>query len=66
MSLYVNMKLFEKQLSRMLLNFALTAIFILAVSSVMLLHDVSARAGDVLMGIAVFPIGCILLLPFDG
>ena len=34
-----------------------TVIFILAVSSAVLLHDVSARAGDVSMGITVFPIG---------
>ena len=34
-----------------------TAIFILVVSSAVLLHDVSARACDVSMGIAVFPIG---------
>ena len=33
-----------------------TAIFILVVSSIVLLHDVSARADDVSMGIAVFPI----------
>ena len=34
-----------------------TTIFILVVSSAVLLHDVSARAGDVSMGIAVFPVG---------
>ena len=34
-----------------------TAIVTLVVSSEVLLQDVSARAGDVLMGIAVFPIG---------
>ena len=33
------------------------AIFILVVSSAALLHDVSAHAGDVSMGIAVFPTG---------
>ena len=32
-------------------------IFILVVSSAMLLRDVSARACDVSMGISVFPIG---------
>ena len=36
---------------------ASTAIFILVVSSAVLLDDVSACAGDVSMGIAVFPIG---------
>ena len=36
-----------------------TAIFIMVVSPVVLAHDVSARAGDVSMGIAVFPIGWI-------
>ena len=39
----------------------ITAIFILVVSSSVLLHDVSARAGDASMGIAVFPIGWIML-----
>ena len=34
-----------------------TAIFILVVSSTVLLDYVSARAGDVSIGIAVFPIG---------
>ena len=34
-----------------------SAIFKLVVSSAVLLHDVSARAGDVSMGIAVFSIG---------
>ena len=33
------------------------AIFILVVSSAVLLYDMSARVGDVSMGIAVFPIG---------
>ena len=42
-----------------------TAIFILVVSSAVVLHDVSARAGEVSMGIATFPIGQILLLPFE-
>ena len=42
----------------------LTAIFILVVSSAVILHYMSARAGDVSMGIAVFPNGRILLLPF--
>ena len=40
-------------------------IFILVVSPAVLLHDVSARAGDVSLGIAVFLIGRILLLPFE-
>ena len=31
----------------------------------MLVHDVSARAGDVSMGIAVFPIGWIYSRPFE-
>ena len=35
------------------------------VSSTVLLHDVSARAGDMSMGIAVFPTGWVLLLPFE-
>ena len=34
-----------------------TAIFIMVVSPAVLAHDVSARAGDVSMRIAVFPIG---------
>ena len=34
-----------------------TAIFTLVVSSAVLLHDVSARAGDVSVGIADFSIG---------
>ena len=42
-----------------------TAIFILVVSSAVLLHDVSARAGDVSMEITVFPIGWILSLQFE-
>ena len=40
-------------------------IFILVVSSAVFVHDVSARAGHVSMGIAVFRIGRILLLPFE-
>ena len=36
-----------------------TAIFIMVVSPAVLAHDVSARAGDVSMGITVFPIGWI-------
>ena len=36
-----------------------TAIFIMVVSPTVLAHDMSARAGDVSMGIAVFPIGWI-------
>ena len=39
------------------LRFGSTAIFTLVVSSAVLLDDVSARAGDVSMGIAVVPIG---------
>ena len=42
-----------------------TAIFILVVSSAVLLHDVSARAADVSMGISVFLIGWILLLQLE-
>ena len=38
-------------------NWLFTAIFIMVVSPAVLVHDVSARAGDVSMGIAVFPIG---------
>ena len=34
-----------------------TAIFILVHSSAVLLHDVSARAADMSIGIAIFPIG---------
>ena len=39
----------------------ITAIFIFVVSLAVLLHDVSARAGEVSMGIAVFPNGWIML-----
>ena len=42
-----------------------TVVFILAVSSAVLVHDVSARAADVSMGTAFFFIGWILLLPFE-
>ena len=41
-----------------------TAIFIMVVSPAVLAPDVSARAGDVSTGIAVFPIGWIYLWPF--
>ena len=36
-----------------------TANFLMVVSPAVLVHDVSARAGDMSMGIAVFPIGWI-------
>ena len=36
-----------------------TANFLMVVSPAVLAHDVSARAGDVSMGISVFPIGWI-------
>ena len=36
-----------------------TANFLMVVIPAVLAHDVSARAGDVSMGIAVFPIGWI-------
>ena len=36
-----------------------TANFLMVVSPAVLAHDVSARASDVSMGIAVFPIGWI-------
>ena len=42
-----------------------TANFLMVVSPAVLAHDVSARAGDVSMGIAVFPIGWIYLGPFE-
>ena len=42
-----------------------TAIFILAVSSAVLVHDVSTSDDDVSMMIAVFLIGWILLMPFE-
>ena len=42
-----------------------TAIFIMVVTPAVLTHDVSARAGDVSMGIAVFPIGWIYSEPFE-
>ena len=42
-----------------------TAVFIMAVSPAVLAHDTSACAGDVSMGIAVFPIGWIYLGPFE-
>ena len=37
----------------------ITANFLMVVSPAVLAHDVSARAGDVSMGIAVYPIGWI-------
>ena len=36
-----------------------TANFLMLVSPAVVAHDVSARAGDVSMGIAVFPVGWI-------
>ena len=42
-----------------------TAIFVMVVSPAVLTHDMSARAGDVLMGIAVFPIGWIYSGSFE-
>ena len=40
-------------------HFLVTANFLMVVIPAVLAHDVSARAGDVSMGIAVFPIGWI-------
>ena len=37
----------------------------MVVSPAVLPHDVSARAGDVSMGITVFPIGWIYSVPFE-
>ena len=37
----------------------------MVVSSAVLYHDLSARAGDVSVGVAVFPIGWISSLPFE-
>ena len=37
----------------------------MVVSPAVLVYDVSARAGDVSMGIAVFPIGWIYSGPFE-
>ena len=45
-----------KDRKHMFANTFFTAIFTLVVRSAVLLHDVSARAGDVSMRIAVFPI----------
>ena len=42
-----------------------TANFLMVVSPAVLAHDVSARASDVSMGIAVFPIGWIYSGPFE-
>ena len=42
-----------------------TAIFIMVVSSAVLDHGVSTRAGDVSMGIAVFPVGWTSSQPFE-
>ena len=45
--------------------FPCTANFLMAVSPAVLAHDVLARAGDVSMEIAVFPIGWIYSGPFE-
>ena len=37
----------------------------MVVSPAVLVHDVSARAGDVSIGIAVFPIGWFFSGPFE-
>ena len=42
-----------------------TANFLMVVSPAVLAHDVSARAGDLSMGITVFLIGWIYLGPFE-
>ena len=42
-----------------------TAIFIMVVSLAVLAHDVSACAGDVLIGITIFPIGWIFSQQFE-
>ena len=42
-----------------------TAVFIMVVSPAVLAHDVSVRAGDVSMGIAVFPVCRIYSKPFE-
>ena len=42
-----------------------TANFLMVVSPAVLAYDVSARAGDVSMGIAVFPNGWIYSRPFE-
>ena len=42
-----------------------TANFLMVVSPAVLAHDVSARASDVSMGIAIFPIGWIYSGPFE-
>ena len=42
-----------------------TANFLMVVSPTVLAHDVSARANDVSMGIAVIPIGWIYSGPFE-
>ena len=46
-------------------NHKFTANFLMVVSPAVLAHDVSARASDVSMGIAVFPIGWIYSGPFE-
>ena len=45
--------------------FTNTANFLMVVSPAVLAHDVSARASDVSMGIAVFPIGWIYSGSFE-
>ena len=47
------------------LTYSDKANFLMVVSPAVLAHDVSARAGDVAMGIAVFPIGWIYSRPFE-
>ena len=42
-----------------------TAIFIMVVSPAVLAHDAPARAGDVSMGVAVFPMDWIYLGLFE-
>ena len=42
-----------------------TAIFIMVVSPTVLAHDVSARAGDVSVGITIFPVAQVYLGPFE-
>ena len=56
---------FSHPRSNLVLGMCNTAIFISVVRSAVLLHDVSARAGDESMEIAVFPTGEILLLSFE-
>ena len=42
-----------------------TVIFVMVVSPLVFAHDVSARAGDVSMAIAVFSVGWIYSGPFE-